>query len=174
MGKTIGEIANLGELQPIEIMLKLYSFTPAAGVVTFAICRKTTEELMCNDFVYTSSNGALCVHGEKKLHPRSFGTFPKKIGRYSTKNNALTLRDAICSMTSKPANLFNIKQRGLIKEGYYADLTMFNRDTIDESGSFLNPNQYPVGIHYVLINGEIVLNNTGLTNSIAGTIIYQI
>lgn len=172
-GKNIEDIANIENKDPVEIMKKLYLLNPSPLAIVFAICKKTMEELMCHDFVYTSSNGALCIHGEKKHHPRSFGTFPKKLGFYSLKAGLMSLNDAICSMTSKPAEFFNIKNRGMIKEGYYADITIFNESTIKDIENYLNPNQYSKGIQYVLVNGKLVFENESLTDKIAGALIFN-
>lgn len=86
-----------------------------------------------------------------KPHPRVYGAFPRVLGKYVREDKALTLEQAVYKMTGKPAATFNIKNRGQIKEGAYADITVFNPDTVIDKGTFTDPTQYPEGIEYVMV-----------------------
>lgn len=107
-----------------------------------------------------------------RVHPRAYGAFPRVISRYVNEQNALTLEEAIHKMTGKPAEFFGIPERGQIKEGYYADLVIFNQEEIRDTATWWDPQQYPEGIYYVLVNGEIAVSEGQLVeDTLAGRII---
>ena len=118
------------------------------------------------------SDGGLQEPGEGKPHPRSYGSNARVLGRYVRENKVLTLEDAIRKMTSLPALAFRFKDRGVLREGYWADITIFNPDTIIDKATFENPHQYSEGIEYVIVNGEIVFANRKLTGKLPGKPIY--
>ncbi|XID90922.1 amidohydrolase family protein [Paenibacillaceae bacterium WGS1546] len=94
------------------------------------------------------------VYVGDKPHPRGFGTYPKVLGQYVRENGWLTLEQAVRKMTAFPASVFNIKQRGTIREGYFADLVVFDAETIDGPATFADPRLAPVGIDAVIVNGK--------------------
>lgn len=94
-----------------------------------------------------------------KPHPRVYGAFPRVLGKYVREEQVLSLEDAIYKMTGKPAETFQIARRGALKEEFYADLVLFNPETICDQGTFMNPMQYPQGIEYVFVNGTVVIVN---------------
>jgi N-acyl-D-amino-acid deacylase len=108
-----------------------------------------------------------------KPHPRVYGSFPRVLGRYVREKKALSLEEAVRKMTGKPAEVFGLKQRGLLKKGYFADICIFNRDTVIDKGDFTNPAQYPEGIEYVLINGRIIINHGEHTGFRAGRVLRR-
>lgn len=115
----------------------------------------------------------LCTDGmpSDNPHPRLYGSFPRVLGKYVREEKALTLEEAIYKMTKKPAETLKIKDRGEIKEGYFADIVIFNLEKIADKGTYVEPKQYPVGIDYVIINGNIVINNGEYNEILAGSIL---
>ena len=107
---------------------------------------------------------------EGKPHPRNFGAYPRALGRYVREKRVLSLPEAIQKMTSLPAQRLFIEKRGLIQEGYYADLTLFDPERIQDTATFDFPQQYPVGIEYVLVNGQVVLEKGRRTSALPGKI----
>jgi N-acyl-D-amino-acid deacylase len=97
--------------------------------------------------------------GRGKPHPAAFGTYPRILGKYVREENLLTLEDAIRRMTSFPANRLGIRDRGIIGEGYFADLVLFDPDRIIDRATYENPRQFAEGIDYVIINGQILLES---------------
>ncbi len=93
-----------------------------------------------------------------RTHPSSFGTFPRVLGRYVREIKLLSLEEAISKMTYLPAKKINIPGRGIIKEGAYADITIFDPDRIIDKATYDDPFQYPEGIEYVIVNGRIVID----------------
>jgi N-acyl-D-amino-acid deacylase len=98
-------------------------------------------------------------------HPRGYGNNARVLGRYVRELKLITLEDAIRKMTSLPAQTFGFRDRGLIREGFVADLVIFDENTIADQATFEKPHQFPVGISYVIVNGQAVLAN-GLMTSV--------
>jgi N-acyl-D-aspartate/D-glutamate deacylase len=105
-------------------------------------------------------------------HPRSYGNFPRLIARYVRQRRVLTLEQAIRKMTSWPATRMRLHSRGLIKEGCWADIVIFDYDTIQDLATYEQPFVYPVGIDYVLVNGQVVIDHGKHTGARPGQVIY--
>ena len=107
-----------------------------------------------------------------KGHPRAYGNFPRVIARYVRELHILTLENAVRRMTSLPAGKLHIAGRGLLREGSYADVVVFDFDKIEDTATYADPHQYPRGIPYVLVNGHLVIDRGEHTGSRPGKIIY--
>ncbi len=119
-----------------------------------------------------ASDGAVRVFGEGFPHPRNYGTFPRVISHYVREKGVLNLEEAIRKMTSLPAQVFSLKDRGLVKEGMFADITIFDYENIKDKATFSNPHQYGEGFSYVIVNGEIVIENDKYTGELPGMVLY--
>jgi len=109
--------------------------------------------------------------GKGVPHPRSYGSFPRILGRFVRQRRLFTWKEAIRKMTYLPAKFLGIEDRGLIKEGMYADIVIFNPETIIDKSTFDHPHQYPDGIHYVIVNGEIVIKDSSHSGKLAGKVL---
>ena len=105
-------------------------------------------------------------------HPRSYGNFPRLIARYVREKHVLTLEQAIRKMTSWPATRMRLHGRGVIKEGCWADVVIFDYDTIQDRATYEKPFVYPAGIDYVLVNGQVVIDHGKHTGARPGQVIY--
>jgi N-acyl-D-amino-acid deacylase len=94
-----------------------------------------------------------------KPHPRLYGTFPRVLGHYARELGLLTMEDAVYRMTGMPAQKFGLKQRGVLRAGAFADLVIFDPQTISDTGTFQEPKRYPAGIAHVFVNGVAVVAN---------------
>ena len=103
-------------------------------------------------------------------HPRSFGTFPKVLGKYVREEKVLTLEDAVRRMTGFPAQKLRFRDRGLVKKNYKADLVIFDPETIIDKADFVNPFQRPAGIEHVLVNGDYVVKSGMHTKARPGVV----
>jgi N-acyl-D-amino-acid deacylase len=110
--------------------------------------------------------------GRSHPHPRYYGTFPRVLGRYARDLKVVTLPEAVKKMTSMNADKIGIKDRGRLREGMWADVTIFDPVTVIDRATFENPHQYPVGINYVIVNGVVTLDNDRHTGALAGRVIY--
>jgi N-acyl-D-amino-acid deacylase len=109
--------------------------------------------------------------GVEKVHPRMTGTFPRILGRYVREQAIIPLEEAIRKMTSFPAQTFGVKGKGLLKEGFDADVVVFDPATILDKSTYEDPNQKPEGIDYVLVNGEIAVDHGRLTGATSGKVL---
>ncbi|MEN6567825.1 MAG: amidohydrolase family protein, partial [Veillonellales bacterium] len=156
IGKSLLEIGRIRGKSPYEAVFDLlYQEENAVGMVDFY----GTEEDVIRFLTREEQN--VCTDGllSGKPHPRVFGSFPRVLGKYVREGNVLSLEKAIQKMTSKPAKVFGFQRRGVLKTGSFADIVVFNPRTVVDKGTFIDPVQSPVGIEYVLINGNIVLHS---------------
>lgn len=107
------------------------------------------------------------------VHPRCFGAFPRVLGRYVREKEIISYEEAVRKMTGGPAEKLGIKNRGLIKEKYFADICVFNPRTIADKATFTNPYQYPEGIEYVMINGKIAVEERKYTGEMGGKVLRK-
>jgi N-acyl-D-aspartate/D-glutamate deacylase len=122
-----------------------------------------------------SDAGAILKYGEPDEtglpHPRSFGNFPRVIARYVKERHVLTLEDAIRKMTSWPATRMRLANRGAIREGSWADVTIFDLDQIQDKSTYESPMEFPTGIDWVLVNGVITIDHGRHTGAKAGQVL---
>jgi N-acyl-D-amino-acid deacylase len=110
--------------------------------------------------------------GRTHPHPRYYGTFPRVLGRYVRELKVITLAEAVKKMTSMNADKLGITDRGRLKEGLAADVTVFDQDRVIDRATFEQPHQFPVGIKYVIVNGVVTVDNEQHTGALAGQVIY--
>jgi len=108
-----------------------------------------------------------------KPHPRTYGAFPRVLGKYVREENLLTLENAIRKMTSLPATKIGLEKKGIIKEGFDADIVIFDPKKIIDKATYGEPHQYPEGIKYVIVNGEVVVDNGKITGLRPGKILKK-
>ncbi|MDR3258085.1 MAG: D-aminoacylase [Fusobacteriaceae bacterium] len=121
----------------------------------------------------TREESNICTDGllGGKPHPRVYGAFPRVIGKFVREMKAMSLEEAIKKMTKKPAETFKIDKRGQIKEGYYADIVIFDENTTIDKGTFIDPIQFPEGISHVIINGKVALEDSKPKDVLPGKVI---
>ena len=164
-GKTVTQIAAETGQTPLDAVCNLLIAEDNAVTMTlFYGCEDNVREIMRSESMTLCSDGI--VGG--KPHPRVFGTCARFLGKYVREEKVLTLPQAIRRMTSFPAQRLGLQDRGLIREGMVADITIFNPETIIDKGTFAEPSQYPKGIAYVLVAGQVAVEDGRLTSIRAG------
>lgn len=143
-----------------------------ASAVFFQMDEKDVENLMRLPYAMHASDGGIEVVGRGVPHPRNYGTFPRVIARYVREKKILPLEEAVRKMTSMPAQTLRLKERGLIKEGMYADITIFNENEFEDKATFAEPHRFSQGLKYVIVNGELVVENEKHNSKHPGMIIY--
>ena len=145
------------------------------AVVKFAMSEDNLKHVLAHPLVVVGSDGnSLAPYGvlsKGKPHPRSYGTFPRVLGKYVREEQVLTLPDAIRKMTSLVAEKFGLDGRGRLTEGSFADIVVFNPDTVIDGADFREPHTYPVGIDYGIVNGRQVINRGEHTGELPGRIL---
>jgi N-acyl-D-amino-acid deacylase len=135
------------------------------------MCEENLEKILGWNFVFVGSDSSMRsnqgILREGKPHPRSYGTFSRVLGKFCREKKLLSEEEVIHKMTGLPAQKVGLDKRGLIKEGYFADITIFDPEKIIDRSTFTEPHQYSEGIEYVIVNGKITVSNgnhTGATN----------
>ena len=161
-GKNLAELCIERDLEPSPYNAAMVVFEiikgGGASAVYHAISSDDVDLIMQHPMTSIASDGPITVFGVGSPHPRTYGTFARVLGSYVRERNILSLEEAVRKMTSLPAQILSIKQRGLIKEGYYADVAIFDPKTILDKATFEDPHQYAVGVISVIVNGEIVID----------------
>ncbi|MDL2323877.1 D-aminoacylase [Ruminococcaceae bacterium OttesenSCG-928-A16] len=170
IGLNLIELGKLRGKDPYEATFDLLlEEENAVGMVDFYGTEEHVQLFMKLPEMNACTDGLL----GGKPHPRVFGAFPRILGKYVREDKALSLEEAIYKMTKKAATTFNMTDRGELKEGYYADVTIFNPETIIDKGTFTDPVQYPEGIEYVFVNGVTTVAKGKHTGKRAGRVLRK-
>ena len=175
-GKTIAEIAKLWGKDPIDTVFDLLiedaaftsvaMFTMAKPDVALALQQPWVS--ICNDSQGTAPEGLL---GKEHPHPRAYGTFPHVLRKYVREDKTITLEDAIRKFSALSAQKMRLADRGVLKQGMWADIVVFDPDTIRDTATFDNPNQLSDGMRFVLVNGVPVIEEGKMTNALPGKVV---
>ncbi|MDE1176442.1 MAG: D-aminoacylase [Edaphobacter sp.] len=160
VGKTLAQIAKERGVSPVEAAIQIDK-AGGSDVASFNMKESDIEAFMKQPWVMTCSDGS-------EGHPRKYGTFPRKIREYVDNRHVLTLEQAIRSGTSLPAETLHIKDRGVLKIGYFADVLVFDPKTFTDVSTYQSPRQLAKGVRYLAVNGMLAVDNGALTNQLAG------
>ena len=162
-GKNLADLCNERGLEPTPYNAAIVVFDiikgGGASAVYHAINSDDVDLIMQHPMTSIASDGPLTVFNVGSPHPRTYGTFARVLGTYVRERNIISLEEAIRKMTSLPAKILSIDRRGLVKKGYYADITIFDKTVIADKSTFEDPHQYAVGVNSVIVNGIIVVEN---------------
>lgn len=141
------------------------------SAVYHAVSEEDVERIMQAPFTMVASDGGIPRFGVDVPHPRNYGTFARVLGRYVRERKILSLEEAVQKMSSLPANRLGLFDRGLLRPGMKADIAVFDAGTVTDKATFIEPHQYSVGFHHVLVNGEPVLRDGKMTAQRPGRVI---
>jgi len=172
-GKTIAQIASAENKDPMDA---LFDFVIAdhdnTGAVYFSMSEDDVKLAMQQPWVSVDNDyGAINPEGplgDSKSHPRAYGAFPRILGKYVREEHVLRLEDAVRKFTSLPAQHMKLELRGLLRPDYFADITIFNPETVHDVATFDDPNRTSVGIEYVFVNGVLSLEHGHVTGQVGG------
>ncbi len=183
VGRTIGEIAE-GRAIGVEEAVCEVLIAGRGHVIVFdsSLSEENLEKAIKNPLCMITTNGAgynlehyrslkQFKGGQQLVHPRCFGAFPRFLGRYVREKKLIFWEEAIRRITGLPAKKLGLTRRGIIKQGYLADITIFDPKTIIDRATYDNPYQYPKGIEWVLVNGEVVVRKSKHTGKLAGRVL---
>jgi len=158
VGKSLKEIAAREKIDIVDLVLKIVA-QEAPQVVSHSMSEDDVRWAMALPWVATASDGAVRVLNPKEHHhPRNFGTFARKIGRYAIQDRIITLPHAIRSATGLPADVFNIPERGYLRPGYHADILVFDPAAYRDQATFDKPQEYATGVRYVFLAGQAAVD----------------
>lgn len=174
-GMSVSEIARIfRDADPADTVLSLMA--EEGGNISGIFHAMSEEEVrlaMSQPWVAHASDGsAINLDAPGVPHPRNYSTFPRVLGHYVRDEGVLTLEDAVRKMTSLPAQILGLRDRGQLTAGFAADVVVFDPDNVRETNSFENPKSYPEGIPYVLVNGVVVIDDGQHTRARPGQVLY--
>ncbi len=176
-GKSIHEAAAGLNQDPYDFACNL--LIKEAGnvsIVGFGMSEVNTEMVLKHPLVMLGSDGsAIAPYGELNKgipHPRNYGAFPRFLSLYARQKKLVSLPDAIKKMTSMPAAKMGLRDRGIIKKGYFADLVIFDPESIKDRATYTQPKQYPAGIDKVFVNGKVVVDKGEHTGELPGKVLF--
>ncbi|MFP4647059.1 MAG: N-acyl-D-amino-acid deacylase family protein, partial [Candidatus Acetothermia bacterium] len=175
-GKTLAEISEKRDQEEYQTLFDLL-LEEKAGVrmILFMIDSDDVETILRHPTTMVGTDGRALsptgVFAQGKTHPRAYGTYPRILGKYVRENQVLSLSEAIRKMTSLPAQKLGLKNRGCLKEGFKADLVIFNPSTVMDSSTYQDPHRLPQGISQVIVNGKRVVKDSIHTGEKPGRVI---
>jgi dihydroorotase/N-acyl-D-amino-acid deacylase len=175
-GKRLSEIARMRGVDPFEAMFDLLvEENGAVSCVYFAMSEEDVRTAMATPWVaFNCDAGGVSpegVLGLSSTHPRAYGTFPRILGRYVREDKVLRLEDAVRKMTSLAAQKLGLRDRGLLRPGMFADITVFDPDKVIDLATFDAAHQYSAGIVHVFVNGAPVVDQGKITDRLPGRIL---
>jgi len=176
IGKTLAEIATERGKSPGETVVNLiYEDDSRIQAVYFSMSEENIKKKITLPYMsFCSDAGSYATEGvflNKSTHPRAYGSFARLLGKYVREEKIITIEEAIRKLTSQPAQNLKIKKRGMLKEGYFADVVMFDPDKILDNATFKQPHQYATGMIHVLVNGKQVLKDGEHTGALPGRVV---
>jgi N-acyl-D-amino-acid deacylase len=177
-GRTIGDLAREAGRNPIELVMDIIldSKNFISGI-NYAISEEDIEFVMRHpltmigsDAVGTAPRGKLA---EDKVHPRSYGTFPRVLGHYVRDRGVISEAEAVRKMTSMPADRIGVRDRGRIQTGQFADIVVYDPDKVGDRATFADPHQFSTGIELVLVNGRVAWYGDSVTDTLAGRVLRK-
>ena len=176
VGQTLAEVADANGVEPIEQLIRfaLDAGEPIPSGVLFrpiAGHAEDVERYMRQDYTATSTDGGVSGFTRPGQHPRYYGAFVRKLAYYVKERGVISLPFAVRSSSGLPAQIVGLSDRGYVREGFKADITIFDYERLDDRATILEPDLYPEGMEYVLVNGVLTLDQGALTGALPGTVL---
>ena len=177
-GRRLGEAAQIRRQAVTDTLLDLLLEEDLQiDAIFFSMSEENLREILKKDYVMIGSDASVWdndgILGRGKPHPRAFGTFPRVLGKYVRDEHILRLEEAVRKMTGQVAETFGIPDRGIIREGWKADMVLFDLATIRDIATYDNPHQFPDGIVRVMVNGQWVVRDGVLTAARPGRVLKK-
>jgi N-acyl-D-amino-acid deacylase len=176
-GKSLAEVAAMRNQSPEETAMDLVVQDGSrVGTVYFLMSEENVKKQIALPWMsFCSDSGSLAPEGvflKSNPHPRAYGNFARLLGKYVREEKVIPLEEAVYKLTTLPATNLKIHRRGALKEGYYADLAIFDPDEIRDHATFENPHQYATGMIHVFVNGTQVLREGTHTGALPGRVVH--
>lgn len=176
VGKTLSEIAGLRGVDEVRAAIDLtIEDNSRIGAIYFLMSEENVQrQIQLPWMSFGSDGGSFAAEGDvlnRRPHPRAYGNFARLFGKYVRDQELISLPEAIYRLTGLPAKNLRLRDRGFIREGYHADIVIFDPDSIEDHATYENPHQYATGVHHVFVNGVQVLENGEHTGATPGTVV---
>lgn len=171
-GKRLDDIATAKGISPEQLAVNIV-LEGGASIVSFNMSEDDIRAIMRQPWTMTSSDGALSLPGPSMPHPRNNGAFARKLGVYVRERGVITLEQAVISMTSLPARVFGLKDRGELRSGAIADIVVFDPQTIIDHATYEHPHELATGVSWVIVNGVVEWKDGAPTGARAGQVLKK-
>ena len=171
-GKRLSEIAQTRGVSPVRAAIDIIT-AGDASIVSFNMSEDDIDAIMREPYTMASSDGGLVPVGAGHPHPRDYGAFARRLAVYVRERHIVSLEFAIRSMTSLPASVFGIRDRGELRPGAFADITILDPATIKDTATYEDPQQLATGVSTVLVNGVVVRDNGRFTDALPGRVLRK-
>jgi len=171
-GQSLAQIAKERGVSPDAAAIGLMA-RGDASIVSFNMSGDDIRQIMRQPYTMASSDGGLVLPTEGKPHPRFYGAFARRLAGYVRERRVVDLEFAIRSMTSLPATVFGMRDRGVIREGAAADIAVFDPSRIRERSTYTDPHQLAEGMSYVLVNGVVIIDGGQFTDALPGRVLRR-
>lgn len=171
-GKLLSDLARERGKDPLAVAVELIR-GGSASIVSYNMDDDDVETLMVQPWTMTSSDGDLVPWREGVPHPRSYGAFPRKIRVYARERGVVGLEGAVRSMTSLPALVYRLPDRGILRAGAAADLVVFDLDRVRDTAEYTEPHQLAEGMVWVFVNGEAAVRDGAFTDARSGRVLQK-
>jgi N-acyl-D-amino-acid deacylase len=173
VGRNLQELADERGVDPVQMAIDLAlegdpDRRGGGRLRGFSMSETDVEQYAAQPWVATASDGGIAIPEDGSVHPRYYGTFPRKIRHYALEVGALPVEAAIRSQTSLPARIMGLQDRGEVRVGNWADLVVFDMETIADQATFFEPHRHATGIDHVIVNGEFVVDNGQILLTLPG------
>jgi N-acyl-D-amino-acid deacylase len=169
-GKDLDTIATGEKKSLLDVVLEIQR-NGGAQVVSFGMSEEDVRLFMKEPYVATASDGGAMVPAKTVPHPRNYGTFSRKVGRYAVEDKVISLGQAIRSASGLPADILQLPERGYLKTGSFADVVVFDPKAFRDKATFDAPHQYSAGVQYLFVNGTLVIDRGAFNEKLAGRVL---
>jgi N-acyl-D-aspartate/D-glutamate deacylase len=169
-GKDLAAIAEAEKKTVLDVILEI-EHNGGAQAISFGMNEEDVRLIMKQDFVATASDGGSQVKNESVPHPRSYGCFPRKVGRYAFEDKVVTPEHALRSASGLPADILKLTDRGYLRAGSYADVVVFDPEKFRDTATYDDPHQLAPGVRYLFVNGQTVIKEGEYEKVLAGKVL---
>ncbi|MBN1222406.1 MAG: D-aminoacylase [Candidatus Aminicenantes bacterium] len=178
VGMNFTDIFDRQEGSPFDVVVDFVLNEPDMLYAGGSMSEQDLRHALQQEWVMVSSDGSafpIREEGEKprRGHPRNFGSFPRVLKKYVREEKLLTLEEAVRKMSSLPASLLRMKDRGLLLRGYKADIVVFDPDRVSDNATYEDSRRYATGMKYVIVNGKVAIENGNFTDVLAGNLLLR-
>lgn len=169
-GKDLYAIAQAEKKSTLDVVLDI-TRNGGAQIVNFGMDDADVRLFMKEPYFATASDGSSMLPSKTVPHPRSYGTFPRKIGRFALEDNVISVEQAIRSACGLPADILKLPERGYLKAGFFADIVVFDPKTYRDKATYDVPHQYATGVRYLIVNGRLAIDDGKATDALPGRVL---
>jgi N-acyl-D-amino-acid deacylase len=172
-GKDLYAIAQSEKKSTLDIVLDI-TRNGGAQVVHFGMDDVDVRLFMKEPYVATASDGGSMLPSKSVPHPRNYGTFPRKIGRFAIEDGVISVEEALRSASGLPADILKLPERGYLKTGYFADIVVFDPKTFRDTATYDRPHQYATGVRFLFVNGRPAIDEGKATSVLSGRVLRAV